>query len=86
MNMSYPFSKVNQEGKIMKLFSRTKSSLLPGRMSFDWIKRAEERLKRRRIRRKAEKNRHELRKLGHYLLQDLGFDSRGCLLKPNQDE
>ena len=70
----------------MRISRKTTSGLLTEKAPFFWIKRAEELLSRQRIRRKAEKNRSGLLRLGRHLLQDLGFDPQGCPLRPDQVE
>lgn len=67
----------------MKFLSETEFSSLLGQRPFFWIQRMGKMLSRQHVRRKAKKTRRALLNLGPHLLQDLGFDPKGCPLKPN---
>ena len=68
----------------MKFFTNTEFGALLGQTPASWIKRLEELAVRQRVRRTADKNRRELLRLGRHLLQDLGFDQKGCPLAPDR--
>jgi len=67
----------------MKFFTKTKFRSLLGLTPASWIDRIKEMSNRQRARRRAEKSRRELLRLGHHLLQDLGFDQKECPLVPD---